>query len=187
MGEQSVIDHFPGQAGVMNLVAEDWWSGADARLLPAMAGGVTGFVIDFPDGRRFSRYPELRMSDRVSALVTKGGARTTNGYMTDHAVRVPSEDAAVGLAGDIGPVVDLPAGTPVFAGVQCRAGGAGLHIDTEAVSTVVTGFAPGRFELENWSRRWGSNPPLGDDKAHDSVAITFLFCQNHTESAYFSK
>ena len=83
------IDGAPGRLAEMNLVARDWWSGAEARLLPGEAGGVTVFVIDFADGCRFFGYTGSRVFDRVSALVMKRGAYTANEFVSDHAVRVP--------------------------------------------------------------------------------------------------
>ena len=68
------IDGAPGRLAEMNLVARDWWSGADARLLPGEAGGVSVFVIDFADECRFFGYTGSRVFDRVSELVMKRGA-----------------------------------------------------------------------------------------------------------------
>ena len=83
------IDGAPDRLAEMNLVARDWWSGADALLLPGEAGGVTVFVIDFADGCRFFGYTGSRVFERVSALVTKRGAYTVNEFVSDHAVQVP--------------------------------------------------------------------------------------------------
>ena len=73
----------------MNLVARDWWSCADTRLLPGETGAVTVFVIDFADGCRFFGYTRSRVFDRVSVLVAKRGAYVANEFVSDHAVRVP--------------------------------------------------------------------------------------------------
>lgn len=89
MCEKSDVDKVPRQSEEMYLIAADWWSGADARLLPGEAGGVTVFVIDFRDGCCFFGYTGSRVFDRVSALVTKHGAYTTNEFVSEHAARVP--------------------------------------------------------------------------------------------------
>ena len=86
---ESRIDGIPDRFIEAFTTARDWWSGADARLLPGEAGGVTVFVIDFADGCRFFGYTGSRVFDRVSVLVTKRGAYMANEFVSDHAVRVP--------------------------------------------------------------------------------------------------
>ena len=83
------INVAPDRWAEMNLVARDWWGRDNPRLLPGECGGVTVFVMDFADGCRFYGYTGLPVFDRVSALVMKRGAYTTNDFVSDHAARVP--------------------------------------------------------------------------------------------------
>ena len=82
------IEGAPDRLAGMNLVARDWWSGADAQLLPGEIGGVSVFVIEFADGCHFFGYTGSRVFDRVSTLVMKRGA-SANAFVSGHAARVP--------------------------------------------------------------------------------------------------
>ena len=83
------MDGLRDRLAEINLLARDWWGRDNPRLLPGECGGVTVFVLDFADGCRFFGYTGLPVFDRVSALVMKRGAYTTNDFVSGHAARVP--------------------------------------------------------------------------------------------------
>ena len=86
-------------------------------------------------------------------------------------------------------VVELARGRsmPTAKGVQRRAECTGRLVDTAVVTKGVTGFAWARFELENWSERRESNPPLGDDTRLSHDYFTSFLPRNQTHSIHFSK
>ena len=89
MEKQSKTEVVPGPSIDPSMTARHWWSGADARLLPGEAGGVSVFAIAFADGCCFFGYTGSRVFDRVSELVMKRGAYPANDFVSGHAARVP--------------------------------------------------------------------------------------------------
>ena len=79
----------PDRLAGMHLVARDWWSGANSRMLPGEIGGVSVFVIEFADRCHSFGYTGSRVFGRVSTLVMKGGAYPANAFVSGHAARVP--------------------------------------------------------------------------------------------------
>ena len=82
------IDGGPGRMVEMNLVAKEWWSGADTRLLPGEEGGVTVFAILFWDGCQYLRLTDSDVFERVDDLVASHLYERQSSFVAEHCGRM---------------------------------------------------------------------------------------------------
>ena len=185
----------PGEAAAFTVFAIEFWDGC--RYV-----GVTDMsILDAVDDLVASPFLERRslfVSDHcgqmgyvvrcVASDVAQDLAEQLRSALVEQlAVDSDPKDAPEGQSGAIRLAVDLSAGKLVFADVRRCAGDTGFLIDTKAVSRVVTDCDKARFELENWRRRWDSNPRGCDEIWFDRDDNTFVFFRIQTDSVRFSK